>query len=47
MGYKQRKFGIIKKFLSTDLIFDIRKLLRNRGENSKEILELESKFGQK
>lgn len=47
MGYKQRKFEIIKKFLSLDLIFDIRKLLRNRGENSKEILELESKFGQK
>lgn len=47
MGYKQRKFEIIKKFLSPDLIFDIRKLLRNRGENSKEILELESKFGQK
>lgn len=47
MGYKQRKFEIIKKFLSPDLIFDIRRLLKNRGENSKEILELESKFGQK
>lgn len=47
MGYRKRKLEIIKKFLSPDLIFEIRKLLKNRGENSKEILELESKFGQK
>lgn len=47
MGYKKRKLEIIKKFLTPDLIFDIRRLLKNRGENSKEILELESKFGQK
>ena len=47
MGYRKRKLEIIKKFLSPDLIFEIRKLLKNSGENSKEILELESKFGQK
>lgn len=47
MGYRKRKLEIIKKFLSPDLIFEIRKLLKNRGENSKEILDIESKFGQK
>lgn len=47
MGYRKRKIEIIKKFLSPDLIFEIRKLLKNRGENSKEILDIESKFGQK
>ena len=46
MGYRKRKLEIIKKFLSPDLIFDIRRLLKNRGENSKEMLDLESKFGQ-
>lgn len=45
MGYKKRKLEIIKKFISLNIIFDGRKLLKNKGENSKDLSELESHFG--
>lgn len=45
MGYKKRKLEIIKKFISLNIILDGRKLLKNKGENSKDLSELESHFG--
>ena len=45
MGYKKRKLEIIKKFISLNIILDGRKLLKNKGENSKDLGELESHFG--
>ena len=45
MGYKKRKLEIIKKFISLNIILDGRKLLKNKGENSKDLSELESYFG--
>lgn len=47
MGYNKRKFEIIKEFLSPNLFLDIRKLLKNKNNDSSQIRDLESEFGEK
>lgn len=47
MGYNKRKFEIIKEFLSPNLFLDIRKLLKNKNNDSSQIKDLESEFGEK
>lgn len=47
MGYNKRKFEIIKEFLSPNLFLDIRKLLKNKNNDSSQIKDLEREFGEK
>lgn len=47
MGYNKRKFEIIKEFLSPNLFLDIRKLLKNKNNDSSQIKDLEREFGGK
>lgn len=47
MGYNKRKFEIIKEFLSPNLFLDIRKLLKNKNNDSSQIKDLEIEFGGK
>lgn len=47
MGYNKRKFEIIREFLSPNLFLDIRKLLKNKNNDSSQIKDLEREFGEK
>lgn len=47
MGYNKRKFEIIKEFLSPNLFLDIRKLLKNKNNDSSQIKDLERELGEK
>lgn len=47
MGYNKRKFEIIREFLSPNLFLDIRKLLKNKNNDSSQITDLEREFGEK